>query len=313
MDGAQLVLDFVFDVLRVHRLEARRTRSRTAAATVRCRSLARIPGRHPASCVLRNGIYLDQALWTILADARRETRSVRRSRLVQLTYTRGWTSANSIFDLPPELTRARNRRPARRRPASSPRPPLRRSKPTPLSTTFRNDFATANLLGRQQHTRLSCTAAGAAECRAEGAVECLLIGRDGQEGRTGGTGKQPGTGRLSCILDRSCVLVRASSLKALSRRPLFTAKLLERRFHGRRVIRLWTDDGGPVDDAIEAIGHVPLPPCTSSVTIASRIATLSDRVSPRARGFGWLPRRGMHYQPGAQRPLSAARGIEESR
>jgi len=23
---------------------------------------------------------------------------------------------------------------------------------------------------------------------------------------------------------------------------------------------LWTDDGGPVDDAIEAIGHVPLPP-----------------------------------------------------
>ena len=37
-------------------------------------------------------------------------------------------------------------------------------------------------------------------------------------------------------------------------------EILERRFFGRRTIRLWTDDALPVQDAIEEIGHVPLPP-----------------------------------------------------
>ncbi|HEX7792758.1 MAG TPA: tRNA preQ1(34) S-adenosylmethionine ribosyltransferase-isomerase QueA [Vicinamibacterales bacterium] len=37
-------------------------------------------------------------------------------------------------------------------------------------------------------------------------------------------------------------------------------EILERRFFGRRTIRLWTDDGSTVQDAIEKIGHVPLPP-----------------------------------------------------
>lgn len=39
-----------------------------------------------------------------------------------------------------------------------------------------------------------------------------------------------------------------------------SAQILERRFHGRREIRLWRDDGGEVDEAIDRIGHVPLPP-----------------------------------------------------
>jgi S-adenosylmethionine:tRNA ribosyltransferase-isomerase len=38
------------------------------------------------------------------------------------------------------------------------------------------------------------------------------------------------------------------------------AEILERKFHGRRVIRLWRENGGDVDEAIETIGHVPLPP-----------------------------------------------------
>ena len=39
-----------------------------------------------------------------------------------------------------------------------------------------------------------------------------------------------------------------------------SARILERRFQGRREIRLWRDDGGAVDEAIDRIGHVPLPP-----------------------------------------------------
>jgi S-adenosylmethionine:tRNA ribosyltransferase-isomerase len=37
-------------------------------------------------------------------------------------------------------------------------------------------------------------------------------------------------------------------------------EVLERRFFGRRVIRLWAAGGRDVDDVIDAIGHVPLPP-----------------------------------------------------
>ena len=38
------------------------------------------------------------------------------------------------------------------------------------------------------------------------------------------------------------------------------AEILDRRFHGRRLIRLWAEDGSAVDDVVDAIGHVPLPP-----------------------------------------------------
>ena len=37
-------------------------------------------------------------------------------------------------------------------------------------------------------------------------------------------------------------------------------EVLARRFHGRRTVRLWTDDGSAVDEAIDRVGHVPLPP-----------------------------------------------------
>ena len=36
-------------------------------------------------------------------------------------------------------------------------------------------------------------------------------------------------------------------------------KALRRHFHGRRTIRLWSSDAD-IDDAIDRIGHVPLPP-----------------------------------------------------
>jgi len=37
-------------------------------------------------------------------------------------------------------------------------------------------------------------------------------------------------------------------------------EVLEQRFFGRRIVRLWTSDSGSVQDSIEAIGHIPLPP-----------------------------------------------------
>jgi S-adenosylmethionine:tRNA ribosyltransferase-isomerase len=84
-------------------------------------------------------------------------------------------------------------------------------------------------------------------------------------------------------------------------------EVLDRRFHGRRVVRLWTDDGASVDEAIDAIGHVPLPP------YIKRDDRPDDRdryqtVFARARGSVAAPTAGLHFSPPLIASL-AARGI----
>src|SRR5207248_5034409 len=71
-------------------------------------------------------------------------------------------------------------------------------------------------------------------------------------------------------------------------------EVLERRFFGRRLIRLWTEDGSDVDRAIDAIGHVPLPP------YIKRSDRPEDReryqtVFARARGSVAAPTAGLHF------------------
>ena len=74
------------------------------------------------------------------------------------------------------------------------------------------------------------------------------------------------------------------------------AEVTGRHFHGRRTVRLWTDDGSPVRDAIDAIGHVPLPP------YIKRADAMSDRdryqtVYARERGSIAAPTAGLHFTP----------------
>jgi S-adenosylmethionine:tRNA ribosyltransferase-isomerase len=76
--------------------------------------------------------------------------------------------------------------------------------------------------------------------------------------------------------------------------PRVHGEVLERRFHGRRTLRLWTDDGGSVDEAIDAIGHVPLPP------YIKREDRGDDReryqtVFARSRGSVAAPTAGLHF------------------
>jgi RimJ/RimL family protein N-acetyltransferase len=74
-EGAELVLDFVFDTIGVHRLEAR-------AAVLNGRGNAALQKTGAVKegilrrSFLRNGQYLDQALWTILAEDRRVRNNV---------------------------------------------------------------------------------------------------------------------------------------------------------------------------------------------------------------------------------------------
>jgi len=70
-DAAELVLDFVFDVVGVHRLEARAALQNGRGNGALHKLGATQEGVLQRS-FLRNGVYLDQALWTILADDRRK-------------------------------------------------------------------------------------------------------------------------------------------------------------------------------------------------------------------------------------------------
>ena len=80
-----------------------------------------------------------------------------------------------------------------------------------------------------------------------GAVECLLLDRLDDERWDAlvhpGQKLKPGT---RVVFQRG-------------ERKMF-GEILERHFYGRRSVRLWVEDGTSVDAAVEAVGHVPLPP-----------------------------------------------------
>jgi len=128
-----------------------------------------------------------------------------------------------------------------------------------------------------------------------GAVECLLLGNvsgdrwdalvhPGQKLRPGATVTFRGAGRV------------------------LHGEVLERHFHGRRTIRLWTEDGSSPDTAIDAIGHVPLPP------YIKRGDEPIDReryqtVYARDRGSVAAPTAGLHFTSEILDAL-ADRGVE---
>jgi S-adenosylmethionine:tRNA ribosyltransferase-isomerase len=88
------------------------------------------------------------------------------------------------------------------------------------------------------------------------------------------------------------------------------AEVLDRRFYGRRTIRLWSESGEGVDALIDALGHVPLPP------YIKRDDTAADRdryqtVFARVRGSVAAPTAGLHFDDRLMAAL-AARGVERA-
>jgi S-adenosylmethionine:tRNA ribosyltransferase-isomerase len=84
-------------------------------------------------------------------------------------------------------------------------------------------------------------------------------------------------------------------------------EVLEQRFFGRRIVRLWTGDGSTIDDAVDAIGHIPLPP------YIKREDAPADRdryqtVFAQARGSIAAPTAGLHFTPAILDALRA-RGV----
>jgi S-adenosylmethionine:tRNA ribosyltransferase-isomerase len=134
-----------------------------------------------------------------------------------------------------------------------------------------------------------------------GAVECLLIGRlpGGGEDAAAGHGR-PDEQRWEALVHPGQRLGPDAQI-VFDGPPTLQGEILERRFHGRRVIRLWTADGSPIDEAIDAIGHVPLPPYIKRPDRA----TDRDRyqtIFARERGSVAAPTAGLHFS----RALAAA-------
>ena len=136
--------------------------------------------------------------------------------------------------------------------------------------------------------------------------------------------RQPGGGAVECLLvrplddERTWValvhpgqrLREGSRMTFESRGRRLHGEIQARHFHGRRTVHLWTEDGSSVRDAIDAIGHIPLPP------YIKRADTASDRdryqtVYARERGSIAAPTAGLHFTPDLLGEL-AARGIEQA-
>ena len=75
VDGAKLIVDFAFGVLGVHRLEARAA-LKNGRGNGALRKLGAMQEGVLRRSFLRNGEYLDQALWTILQDEWLEAKTV---------------------------------------------------------------------------------------------------------------------------------------------------------------------------------------------------------------------------------------------
>src|SRR5262245_4468865 len=86
------------------------------------------------------------------------------------------------------------------------------------------------------------------------------------------------------------------------------AEVLARHFHGRRTIRLCSEERIDIDDAIDRIGHVPLPPYIKrgdQPVDRERYQT----VYARHRGAVAAPTAGLHFSSGLLEAL-ATQGIE---
>jgi S-adenosylmethionine:tRNA ribosyltransferase-isomerase len=128
-----------------------------------------------------------------------------------------------------------------------------------------------------------------------GAVECLLLRRLSAGSDAAGlpAGDDAGEQRWEALVHPGQKL-KPGALVLFEGAPAIHGEVLERRFHGRRVIRLWTSDGSSIDRAVDAIGHVPLPPYIKRPDEAADRARYQTVFAAR-RGSIAAPTAGLHF------------------
>jgi S-adenosylmethionine:tRNA ribosyltransferase-isomerase len=114
-----------------------------------------------------------------------------------------------------------------------------------------------------------------------GAVECMLLERIGED-------------LWEALMHPGQKLKPGARVLFGSEGAALAAEVLERHFHGRRLIRLRAEGGGDVEALIARLGHVPLPPYIhrgDRPDDRERYQTLYAR----ARGSVAAPTAGLHF------------------
>lgn len=147
----------------------------------------------------------------------------------------------------------------------------------------------ARLLGRRVPSggAVECLLLSAPEVGADGTVICEALMHPGQKLKPG-------------------AVIRFDD--GAAGRASLRAEVLERRFFGRRRIRLTAEHGGTVETLVDRLGHTPLPPYIRRPDAAAdreRYQTVFARV----RGSVAAPTAGLHFTPGILEAI-AAHGVE---
>jgi S-adenosylmethionine:tRNA ribosyltransferase-isomerase len=139
-----------------------------------------------------------------------------------------------------------------------------------------------------------------------GVVECLLLNREPPDPRS--LIPDPDSEVWQCLVHPGQKLKSGSRVVFERADVAIEGDILSMHFQGRRRIRLRTAHPGGIDDAVDRVGHIPLPP------YIKRHDEESDKdryqtVYARDRGSVAAPTAGLHFTA-AQLGALAARGIE---
>jgi S-adenosylmethionine:tRNA ribosyltransferase-isomerase len=143
-----------------------------------------------------------------------------------------------------------------------------------------------------------------------GAAECLLVRRIDEPEVQDNAAAATGADEIwEALVHPGQRLKEGSQMEFSGGGYVIRAEVLARRFHGRRAIRLRTESGA-LAAAIDAIGHVPLPP------YIKRGDRPEDRdryqtIFARARGSIAAPTAGLHFTPEILAALDE-RGVERT-
>jgi S-adenosylmethionine:tRNA ribosyltransferase-isomerase len=137
-----------------------------------------------------------------------------------------------------------------------------------------------------------------------GAAECLLVRR------VEATSETPSSAIWEALVHPGQRLKLGSRLEFGEGTFAIHGEVLDRMFFGRRLIRLWTD-GSNLDEAVDVLGHVPLPP------YIKRPDAPADRdryqtIYAQQRGSIAAPTAGLHFTEEVLQQL-ATRGVETAR
>jgi S-adenosylmethionine:tRNA ribosyltransferase-isomerase len=141
-----------------------------------------------------------------------------------------------------------------------------------------------------------------------GAVECLLLGE--LPASNSQLPRSPDGAQWDCLVHPGHKLKPGAEMMFEREGVRIHGEVMAMHFQGRRTVRLWTDYPGALADAIDRVGHIPLPPYIKrddSAADTDRYQT----VYARERGSVAAPTAGLHFT-GEQLASLAARGVERT-